>query len=131
MGRAVGVEGSLVLGMSSNKGWGTMAHVTPTSTYGVNRIQTGLEKVAEGCLINAFAIRPGEEGKEGDVMKGRTRRRRRVAVAPLHTHTHACTREHTLTHACMHVGLRRGEKSFLFPENSLENPPQTPSSPET
>lgn len=32
--------------------------------------------MVEGCLINVFVIRFGEEGKEGDVMKGRIRRRR-------------------------------------------------------
>lgn len=38
MGRAVGVEGFLVFGMSFNKGWGIMVYVILISIYGVNRI---------------------------------------------------------------------------------------------
>ena len=62
-------------------------------------------------MFNALMLVTREEEKERD----RTQRKE-ITVVPLNTYTH--------THTYTHRGLRRAEKSFLSPKNSLENSPQ-------
>ena len=71
-------------------------------------------------VFNALMLVTREEEKERDRTQRRNRKKE-ITLAPLNTHTHTYT----------HRGLKRAEKSFLSPKNSLENSPQKSSSPET
>ena len=127
---------------------GTMAHVPTSGTAGVARIHTGLEKGAEGCFVDALVIMRERKGKWAHNVREILAEERSSGtptytltlshthpykLADTHTHTliykQVCAHVHTHTHT--HTGLRRGGKSSLFSENSLENPPRMPSSPGT